>query len=184
MMSVSETARLVTATDLMDLPDDGYRYELARGSLVRDQAPGFEHSKIVMNLGYHLKAWSLQAKTGCVTAEGGYKLQSDPDTVRAPDVAFVSHERVPAGRTPGYLDGAPDLAVEVVSPHDRMGAVLEKVQDYFDAGVGQVWIVVPQNRTVMIHRSLQDVTVLNDADTLVGEGPVAGFALPVRDIFE
>ncbi len=183
MTSIEET-KLVTATDLMELPDDGYRYELSRGCLVRDQASGFEHSRIVMRLGYCLETWSRKAGTGYVTPEGGYKLQKDPDTVRVPDLAFVSHERLVNGRPTGFVEGAPDLAVEVVSPNDRWSAVIDEVSDYFNAGVVQVWVVVPTNRTVMIHRSPQDVTVLNEADILIGDGPLAGLELPVADIFE
>ena len=182
MSYVTASDHLVTATDLAILPEDGHRYELVRGCLVRDQAPGFEHSTIVANLCYHLKAWSLQSKTGVVGSDGGFKLQSDPDTVRAPDVAFISHERLPVKPT-GFMDGAPDLAVEVVSPNDRMGDVLDKVRDYFDAGVWQVWVVVPTNRTVMIHRSLQDATVLNENDIIAGDGILSGLELPVADIF-
>lgn len=183
MSSVSETAQLVTATDFADLPDDGYRYELAKGCLIRDQVPGFEHWRIVMRLGYELESWSRQTGTGYVTPEGGYKIGSNPDTVRVPDVAFISHGRV-VGTPSGFVEGASDLAIEVVSPHDRMGDVLDKVREYFEAGVVQVWIVIPQNRTVMIHRLIQDVTVLNDSDTLIGDGPVAGLEVAVTDLFE
>ncbi|MBT4608540.1 MAG: Uma2 family endonuclease [Gemmatimonadetes bacterium] len=183
-MTTIDESKLITATDLMDMPDDGCRAELVRGSLVRDQAPGFEHSTIVANLCYHLRAWSTRTKTGRVGGEGGFKLQTDPDTVRAPDVAFVSNDRLPAGRTTGYLEGAPDLAVEVVSPNDQWVTLVDKVGEYFDACVEQVWIVVPTNRTVMIHRSLQDVTVVNERDTIVGDGILAGLELPVADIFE
>lgn len=84
----------------------------------------------------------------------------------------------------GFVEGAPDLAVEIVSPHDRMSAVFEKIEDYFEAGVGQVWVVVPDNRTAMIYRSPQDITVLNESDTIVGDGILAGLTLPVADIFE
>ena len=184
MTSTPETEKPVTATDLLEMPDDGYRYELVHGYLVRDQAPGFEHAAIAANTVFHLKVWARQTAAGCVTGEGGYKLQSDPDTVRVPDVTFVSRERLASGRPTGFVEGAPDLAVEIVSPNDRMSAVIDKVREYFDAGAAQVGVVVPTNRTVMIHRSPQDVSVLSDSDTLVGEGPVAGLELSVADIFE
>lgn len=183
-MSTAETETLYTAADLEESPDEGYQYELVRGFLVREQAPGFQHARIVIRLGRRLEIWSEQAGTGYVTGEGGYRLESSPDTVRVPDVAFVRREQVEDEQTVGFVEGPPYLAIEVVSPNDRWNAIVDKVNGYFGAGVEQVWIVVPTNRTVMIHRSLQDITVLNDNDTIVGDGILIGLELPVADIFE
>lgn len=175
---------MYTAAELKDLPDDGFRYELVRGFLVRDQPPGFDHGAILVNVAQALHAWARQENAGTVSGgDPGYKLQSGPDTVRAPDVSFVRRDRFDGARPIGFFDGAPDLAVEVMSPNDRMGDVLDKVSDYFEAGAAQVWVVVPRNRTVMVHRSLQDVAVLNERDTLVGDGPMTGLQIPIVDIF-
>lgn len=185
MTSINESAKLVSAADLLKRPDDGYRYELVRGQLVRDSPPGYEHGSIVANLSHLILTWVRRQQTGSVTAgDAGYRLYSDPDTVRAPDVAFVSRSRLHGSEVPrGYWEGAPDLAVEVVSPHDRMVDVLAKVRDYLESGVQQVWIVVPQSKTITVHRSIQDVSVLTEDDTLVGDGPIEGLEIEIAEIF-
>lgn len=184
-MAHPDSPAATTAADLLKLPDDGYRYELLGGQLVRDSPTGFRHGTIASTLCRLLSNWASRERTGYVcAAETGFKLRSDPDTVRAPDVAFVAHARVPADGGPeGFYDGPPDLAVEVLSPGDRMVAVLEKVRDYLDAGVHQVWIVAPRANTVSVYRSPQDVRVLTEDDTLVGDGPVAGFRCSVHELF-
>ncbi len=184
MTSSLSTERLYTAADLSDLPDDGFRYELVGGLLIRDQPPGFDHGAILINVAQALHAWARSYGAGTVSGgDPGYRLRTGPDTVRAPDVSFVRADRLAQGRPTGFLDGAPDLAVEVMSPHDRMSDILDKVSDYFEAGAEQVWVVVPRNRTVMIHRSLQDVVVLNEQDVLVGDGVLEGLRVAVTDIF-
>ncbi|MBT6143984.1 MAG: Uma2 family endonuclease [Gemmatimonadetes bacterium] len=185
MTTISDTAEFVTATDLLNRADDGYRYELVGGQLVRDSPPGYDHATIVATLSFLLLTWSRRERTGTVSAgDPGFKLRSEPDTVRASDVAFVSSSRAPRGERPvGYWVGAPDVAVEIVSPNDRMVQVLDKVRDYLEAGAQQVWIIVPQARTLTIHRSIQDVTVLTAADTLIGDDPVEGLQLRVAEVF-
>lgn len=174
-----------TAETLLHLPDDGYRYELVGGQLVRDSPAGGEHGLIAFRLGRLLGNWAHERQAGVVlAAETGFKLRTDPDTVRAPDVSFVSHERVPGEGVPrGFWEGAPDLAVEVLSPEDRMVDVLAKVRDYLEAGVRQVWIVAPQSHTVAIYRSLRDVRVLAEDDVLAGEDPVDGFRCSLQELF-
>ena len=184
MSTMSETAKLVTATDLMDLPDDGYRYELVHGHLVRDLPPGPRHGAIAFRLALRLGMWAQEQATGEVfAAETGFKLQSDPDTVRAPDISFVSSAQLPAAGLPGEDLGPPDVAVEVLSPSDQQSAVAEKIRDYLGAGCQQVWIVSIEMRTVTLYKAETDVRVFTAADTLVGDGPLAGFQFDVADIF-
>ena len=116
-------------------------------------------------------------------AETGFKLRSSPDTVRAPDIAFVVTARIPADGGPdGFYDGPPDLAVEVLSPDDRMVDVLDKVRDYLDAGTLQVWIVAPKSNTISVYKSLGEVFVLTEKDTLVGTGPLDGFECSIAEL--
>ncbi len=177
--------RPITADDLLRMPDDGFRYELVEGTR-RQMAPaGHQHGRIAINvtlpLAQHVKANNL----GVVyAAETGFKLASDPDTVRAPDVAFVRRERVEAvGDSRGFWPGAPDLAVEVISPGDSYTDVEEKVFDWLDAGTRLVIVANPRKRLVTVYRSLTDVVVLTEADVLDGSDIVPGFAMPVKDIF-
>ena len=119
----------------------------------------------------------------CGISEGGFKLASDPDVVRAPDVWFVRAERVPAGGFPsGIWEGFPDLAVEVLSPTDRPLAVAQKLQDYLDAGTRLVWVLDPDARAAAVYRPGHVPTFLNEDGILDGEDVLPGFALPLRDV--
>ncbi|GAB4545722.1 MAG: hypothetical protein OHK0023_04440 [Anaerolineae bacterium] len=119
---------------------------------------------------------------GEVMTESGFLLATDPDTVRAPDVAFVARARIPA--THGdYYAFAPDLAVEVVSPANTDTEMAEKIAQYFAAGAQQVWVIYPKARVIYVYRSAKDVTILDMNDTLEGGDLLRGFAVRVRDIF-
>ena len=118
-------------------------------------------------------------------AETGFKLASDPDHVRAPDAAFVQRERVEeVGDSPGFFPGPPDVAIEVISPSDLYTDVDEKVSDWLDAGTLAVIVVDPRRRVVKVHRSLTDVVVLAEADTLEVSDVVLGWQMSIKDIFE
>ena len=120
----------VTADELLLMPDDGFRYELD-------------------DLG------------AAYAAETGFRLSSDPDTVRAPDVAFVSRANVEAvGEVEGFWPGAPDLAVEVVSPTDSYADVEENIFDWLDAGTEMVVVINPRQRSATVHKSPTDITAL------------------------
>ena len=181
----STITRSVTADELLAMPDDGYRYELVKGELIRMSPPGDEHGLITMRVAGPLYVYVNQHKLGVVyAAETGFQLESDPDTVRAPDVAFVSSERRDqVGRVQGYWFGAPDLAVEVVSPSDRRRKVEAKVASWLEAGSRMVWVVNSKSRTVTVYRPLTDPIVLSDGDTLDGADVVPGFRIAVADIF-
>ncbi len=105
--------------------------------------------------------------------------------MRAPDVSFVSRERIPADGVPeGFWNIAPDLTVEVVSPSERPDDVQDKVIDYLTAGTRIVWVIYPRTKTVTVYRSLQNIRVLTTNDTLSGEDVVPGFSCQVSDLFE
>jgi Uma2 family endonuclease len=118
-----------------------------------------------------------------MAAETGFRISRDPDTVRAPDVAFVCAQRVPRRIPRGYFDGAPDLAVEVLSPEDRASEVMAKVQDWLEAGCREVWVVDPKTQTVSVHRSRNETLILHAADRLISDALLPGFSLSVAEIF-
>lgn len=179
------TSGRLTADDLFRLPDDGYRYELVNGELRQMTPSGFEHGAVVASLtaplALHVKARRLGVVCG---AETGFLISRDPDTVLAPDVAFVRRERIPtSGRPATFWAGPPDLAVEVLSPGDTVFAVEEKVAAWLRAGTLVVWVVNPKSRTVTIHRADSPARTLREDDTLEDEDLVAGLRLPIADIF-
>ncbi|MBV9211037.1 MAG: Uma2 family endonuclease [Acidobacteria bacterium] len=175
----------MTAEELARMPDDGFRYELVRGELQPMAPTGDEHGGVTMELAASLHQYVKLNNLGRVyAAETGFQLDSNPDTVRAPDIAFVSQERIQStGRIQGYRSGAPDLAVEVLSPGNTKREITEKVKEYFAAGARLVWIVNPKLKTVTVYRSLTDIDVLTEKDMLDGGEVVQGFQISVADIF-
>lgn len=180
------TIQTITADELLQRPDDGFRYELVKGELVKMAPAGSEHGKLAMRVGWRLAQHVESQNLGNVyAAETGFQLASNPDTVRAPDVAFVRQERVAeAGEVRGFWPGAPDLAVEVVSPGDTYAEVEDKVLDWLDAGTLMVAVVNPRQRTVTIYRSRADIVILTRDDLLDGNNVVPGWILPIRELFE
>jgi Uma2 family endonuclease len=151
---------------------------LVRGELNMMSPAGFEQGRIVSRIDRRLGAFVESRGLGEVTgAETGYYIQRDPDTVRAPDVGFVRAERVPRAPATGFFQGAPDLAVEVLSPGDRAGEVLAKIQDWLDAGCKAVWLVDPAAQTVAVYRPGGTVARLAPADDLTAEDILPGFRL-------
>lgn len=182
---MTTTLQRSTASELFGMPDDGFRYELVKGELRRMSPSGWEHGVVVVNItllvGQHVKTDNLGA---CCGAETGFKLASDPDTVRAPDLAFVGRERIPeSGMPKKFWQGAPDLAVEVVSPGDTYSEVEEKVGGWLGAGARAVWVVDPRRRGVSVYRPVADVTRLSEGDELDGGEVVPGFRCKVSEIF-
>jgi Uma2 family endonuclease len=133
----------------------------------------------------YLGIYILENKLGVIfAAETGFILATNPDTVRAPDVAFVRKERLPAGGLPlGYLPISPDLAVEVISPFETAEDIQEKVEDYLRAGTSQVWTVYRKTRSVVIHYANRSTSVLRETDNLEGGDLLPGFSVPVAKLF-
>ena len=176
--------QLVTAEELLDMRDDGFKYELVRGELRKMAPAGFIHGTVSGNILASLHPHVRSNDLGKVTAaETGFLLARDPDHVRAPDAAFVSKERVEAaGIVDGYWPGPPDLVVEVISPNDRYTEVYEKVDEWLDAGAGMVVVVNPRNRTATVRVAGMNPVILNEGDTLEGGEVVPGWRMPVADI--
>jgi len=175
----------MTADELLAMPHDGYRYELVKGVLKRMSPAGDEHGRVGMELAIPLGAHVKKNKLGKLyLAETGFLIKTDPDTVRAPDIAFVRIERIEQGPgVKGYRVGAPDLAVEVVSPGDTVSEVEEKVAEWLEGGARMVWVVSPKLHTVTVYRSLTNIVTLTGKDKLDGGDVVPGFQMNVAEIF-
>lgn len=182
---MATATRTITADELLEMPDDGIRRELVEGELREMTPAGFQHGRIAGNIAGELRNHVRAHDLGVMaTAEAAYRLSVDPDTVRSPDVSYVRRERIEElGDPTGFWPGAPDLAVEVISPTDRYSEVLEKVGDYVDAGTPLVVVVDPPARSVTVYRSRTDLIVLTEDDVLEGGDVVPGWKLPVREIF-
>ena len=145
---------------------------------------GFDHGRLAINIGNALANFAKVRSLGIVvSAEPGFQIAHDPDTVRAPDVAFVRAERIPPGGVKGFFQGSPDIAVEIVSPNDRASKVMAKAQDWLQAGSSLVWVVDPETRTISVYRTRNEIAVLDETDTLTGGDVLPGFAVPVAKIF-
>jgi Uma2 family endonuclease len=182
---MSTTRTLATADELFGMPDDGFRYELVKGELRRMPPAGSEHGVVSVNITVVIALFVKTHGLGVVFgAETGFKIASDPDTVRAPDLAFVRRERIPAEGIPRtFWPGAPDLAVEVISPGDTYTEVEEKVHDWLDAGTRMVLVLNPRTRTVSVYTSYTTVVRLTEADTLDGGEVLPGFTCRVAELF-
>src|SRR5256886_15670312 len=141
----------MTAAELLQIPDK--HAELVRGALVVREPPGLRHGRIAMEIAEALAANVRAQQLGRVYVESGFKLASNPDTVRGPDVAFISQSRLPEPEPVGYPALAPDLVVEILSPGDRPGQVLGKVADWLSAGTRLVWAIDPEPRLARGYRS-------------------------------
>jgi Uma2 family endonuclease len=180
---MSSTEQINSADQLLHAPGLG-RYELVRGELIMMSPPGSEHGRIEMNVAIPLGTFVRNRKLGTVFGgDTGFLIGRDPDTVRSPDVAFVRSERIGDKLGKGFFPGAPDLAVEVLSPNDRAMEVLAKVHDWLDAGCREVWVVDPDTRQVVIHYSRDRIVILTINDEVHGGDIVPGFAMPVAEIF-
>jgi len=182
---MSTTHILTTADELFVLPDDGFRYELVRGELRRMPPAGGEHGAVAINIGVVIAQFVKAYGLGVVFAAGtGFKLAAEPDTVRAPDLAFVRRERIPEGGIPrGFWPGSPDLAVEVVSPGDTYSEVEEKVHDWLNACTRMVPVLNPRTRTVTVYLSHTEVVRLTESVLLDGGEVLPGFTCRVAELF-
>lgn len=175
----------MTVADLYRLPDASGRFALVDGELLRMTPAGFRHGAITVNVTVALAAHVRMHRLGVVcAAETGFVLARNPDTVLAPDAAFVRRARIPpAGEPASFWEGAPDLAVEVLSPGDGRRQVARKVAAWLDAGTLAVWVVDPRDRSVTIHEHGRRSRRLTAADTLDGAPLLPDFGLPVVEIF-
>lgn len=190
-MSTASRPRLMTADEFMDAdPGDG-RFELVRGEVVRLSPPYDPHGSISNNMSGLFWEYGRRTKLGHAADESAVQTRSGPDSVRGPDVMFISYARWPkearrsAPGVPVKLPPvAPDVVVEVVSPNDRRAEVQEKVEEYLAAGTLAVWVVRPDERTVAIHRGGSSPSILGEGDAIEDQPELPGFRRMVSEIFE
>ena len=184
--AATQKTKLLTADDLLRLYSEGVRGELIRGALHKTVGTGIEHGEIVMNLGSLFTNFVRPARLGRVVgSDAGIWLEREPDTVREPDIAFISAERLPLDtRVRGYSEVVPDLVVEIISPNDRPVAVHDKAQMWLRYGVRLVLLIDPDARTVTVMPQDGPAQTLTDADTLDGGDVLPGFSCAVSDIFD
>jgi Uma2 family endonuclease len=183
-MSTTQTATpLITGEELLAMGDMG-PCELIDGRIVPMSPTGGRHGIIEFRLSSAIGIFVEQHHLGWVmTGEVGIYTRRNPDRVRGADIAFLSRERRPDGPPDRFLEGAPDLVVEILSPSDRWQDVRQKLAEYFAIGVHRVWVVEPENRTVLVFRSTTDLQQFGTEDTLRGEGVLEGFAMAVAELF-
>ncbi|MFN3476891.1 MAG: Uma2 family endonuclease [Candidatus Methylomirabilales bacterium] len=174
----------LTAKELFEMGDIG-PCELVKGELIMMSPTGARYGKIAAKITRIVGTYVEAHPLGVVcTAEAGFLLSSDPDMVRAPDVAFVSKKRIPPeGEPDEFWPFAPDLAVEVVSPTDRWSDIEAKGEEYLQAGTGLVWVVDPKTKTVHAYRLPSEVQILHETDTLTGGEVLPGFQVAVAELF-
>ena len=179
-------SRSWTIEDLYAIPDDGCQYELQAGVLISEPVPGWRHGRVAFRLAELVGAHVRRNRLGVVvTNDSGFILSRSPDTVRGPDVSFVSRERLASVGDPvAAFPGAPDLAVEVLSPSNTPAGMHAKVADYLAAGTRLVWVVDPEGRVVRAYDTLLAPRVLGCGETLDGGDVVPGFRVRVEEIFE
>ena len=180
------TTAPLTADYLFNMPPfDGYQFELVRGRLLVREGPIFKHGIIAGELLVSLAIYVNTHQLGRCVPEAAYHLERNPDTVRRPDVSFVSTARLPATLPErGYGDIIPDLAVEVRSPNDRTRYLAKKVEMYLQNGVRMVWLVEPKKRTVTVHEVGKDPIQLGEHDVLDGGDVVPGYRYEIAKLFK
>ncbi len=183
MFSNVITAGLMTADELARLSIPDKQVELVRGRLVVREPPGTWHGGVAGALHLSLGGFVQRQKLGMVFPQDtGFKIANDPDTVRAPDVAFVARERLAAIGRQGYAELAPDLAVEVLSPRYRAGEILAKVAEWLEAGTRLVWVIDPGRQEAWVYRSDGSISTVGLEDSLDGEDILPGFSCPLESI--
>jgi Uma2 family endonuclease len=175
--------RYMTESDLANLPDNDMRHELVAGILVSEPLPSPLHDRTFRRLLHLLEDFVEVHALGEVFGETGFVLARDPDTVRGPDLSFVSRERLTNFDDARFFTGAPDLAVEILSPSNRRGKMHAKVADYLAAGARLVWVVDPKRRTITTYRTLLAPRRLETCDTIGGEDVLPGLVIPLEAIF-
>ena len=175
---------LFSAEEFYELPDDGQIHELVRGELISEPLPGARHGRVCSNVVFVLQSWARRTGAGIVyTCDTGFVLERDPDTVRGPDVAFVSAERLRPDDDGWFHEGPPDLAVEVLSPGNRRADMETKVGNYLDAGAAMVWVIDPVAETLVV-RTLHDTEAFGVDDTFTAESLLPELRVAVRELFE
>lgn len=189
-MTTMQSQRLMTTEELLAMPEDGMERELSRGVLREREMTrrGRRHTKAGTAIAKLLGNWlDLQPKPRgeVLTGEAGFQLQHDPDTTVGIDVAYISAELSRSSPEDAFIiEGVPTLAVEILSPSDQQQDILDKVQDYLDAGVPLVWIVETVFKTVTVYKPNSEPQMFTVEDELTAEPQMPGFRVRVAQVFE
>ncbi len=176
--------KLITADELLAMPEDGHRYELIRGVLIRKMPTGESHGLVVALTAHHITHYALSSGNGQTrTGEPGYRLERDPDTVRAPDVAWYSPENVPPPGTQGFPETVPDLVVEVKSPSNSAREIAAKATMWLSYGAKMALVVYPEAETLIVHKPNSAPITLTVDDVFDGGEILPGFSCAVRSFF-
>jgi Uma2 family endonuclease len=174
--------KLITAAEFFEMTLEG-NFELVRGELIEMPRPSHWHGVVCGNILLILKLWAREHHLGFVSSnDSGVVTEHDPDSVRSPDCSFISRERLPQGPVRGWLEVPPELAVEVLSPNDRWRDVLDKVGEYLQAGVLEVWVADPEERRVHVYRQDQAPFILDEPAELTSP-TLPEFRCVVADFF-
>jgi Uma2 family endonuclease len=183
-MSTIAQNKLLTAEEFFRLPNpgDGSQQELVRGEIVTVVPPGGMHGVSCNKTGRRLGNFVEDNDRGTVTSnDTGYITERGPDSVRGPDIAYWSKERLPAVPL-GYIEIAPDMLVEVLSPSNTTKQILAKLAEYFARGVRLVWVIAPEDRTLTVYRRPEEGRLLHESATVTGEDVLHGFTCRVSDL--
>jgi Uma2 family endonuclease len=174
--------RLFTGQDLLAMADHG-RYELIEGKLVPMSPTRVEHGRLESRLNLILGAYVAEHNLGeLMVGEVGVYIRRNPDTIRAADLLFISHERLAQATANDFLDVAPELIIEIMSPSDRWAEIRRKLRDYFAAGVTLVMVIEWEDQLITLFRSSTEMEELTMADTLTLPDILPGFNCPVAKI--
>jgi Uma2 family endonuclease len=173
----------LTVQEFAQLPDDGVRHEISEGELITKAPPKFLHTLVAVAVFEVLQAYLKQHGGARAFPEAGYVLSHDPLTIRQTDVSVLSAERIRATDVNGYVEGAPELAVEIVSPSHSAQDLEIKVQQYLHTGAKQVWVVYPITKRVHIFLAGGQLTILDKTQTVDAGDLLPGFSIKVADLF-
>lgn len=179
--------KLITAKEFAEMldPPDGSKQELVRGAIITMPPPGFPHGRCQGKTYYVLETYARQTRAWLVTVETGVITETDPDTVRGPDVAVWKADRLSGEQLPEVYPEIPaDLCVEILSPSETWRRINAKIREYLASGVKMVWIIEPERRTVTVYRQPNDGRVLSEDATLTVEDLLPGFSCRVAEFFE
>ncbi len=181
-MATTITAPL-TLEEFAQLPDDGVRHEISEGELITMAPPKFLHSRIARRVFKAIEAALDKSGSGEALAEAGYVLSREPLTIRQPDLSLLSQERIQGTAPDDYFEGAPDLAVEVVSPSHSAQDLEVKVEQYLHSGSKQVWVLYPNTKRVHVFKPDRQIRVLDETQTLDAGDLLPGFSIKIADFF-
>ena len=186
MTTASIGQELLTADDLLRLSRKGVKGELVKGFLHQTVSVGGEHGEIAGALIAEIRAHIRPRRMGRVGgSDAGVRLERNPDTVREPDVFYISSEKLPLEvRVPGYYEVIPDLVAEIASPGDSPRGIADRVAMWHRYGVSMVWAVYPATRTIAAHPLGSGAVVFGADDVLDGGAVIPGFQCSVRDLFD